>query len=307
MDEARYREAERRLWQSVGASPTERRVALAGTGVEVRIQEVGDGPPVVFVHGGSTTGTSWAPLVALLDGFRCVVLDRPGCGLSDPLGVRFTSPAAFNAYADTLLLDVLDALAIDTAALVSTSYGGYFALRTAAAHPDRVERVIEYGFPIGAPMAGLPIAMRLTAIPGLGRLLAQIPPNERAVKAIYRQLGLGPALDDGRITAEAIGWFLATLRDTDTMVNELKAGPRLLRPVRGMDDAYLLTPDVLARVQAPVHFLWGTEDPFGGEDIARAFAAQLPNAHLALVPGGHAVWIDDPARAADTARVALLP
>ena len=58
------------------------RVQLDRTGVTVRVQEVGTGPPVVFVHGGSNGGASWARWSRRLDGFRCVVLDRPGCGLS---------------------------------------------------------------------------------------------------------------------------------------------------------------------------------------------------------------------------------
>jgi pimeloyl-ACP methyl ester carboxylesterase len=89
MNEARYREAERRLWASVGVTPTEQRVRLERTGLTVRVQEVGQGLAVVLVHGASNSGTSWAGLVAGLDGFRCLLLDRPGCGLSDPLaGIR---------------------------------------------------------------------------------------------------------------------------------------------------------------------------------------------------------------------------
>ena len=85
MDEARYREAEHRLWEHEGLAPTEQLLALSRTGVTVRVQEVGQGPPIVFVHGASNGGTSWAPLVARLAGFHSIVLDRPGCGLSPAL------------------------------------------------------------------------------------------------------------------------------------------------------------------------------------------------------------------------------
>ena len=46
-----------------------------------------DGIPVLFIHGGPTSGGTWAPLVPRVKGFRCLVLDRPGTGLSDPLPV----------------------------------------------------------------------------------------------------------------------------------------------------------------------------------------------------------------------------
>jgi len=58
MDEQRYRRAELALWEAVGAQPAERRVRLERTSALVRIQEVGEGEPVVFVHGASNGGTS---------------------------------------------------------------------------------------------------------------------------------------------------------------------------------------------------------------------------------------------------------
>jgi pimeloyl-ACP methyl ester carboxylesterase len=49
VDEARYRQAEQALWESVGRTPAERRVRLDGIGVTVRVLEVGEGEPVVFL------------------------------------------------------------------------------------------------------------------------------------------------------------------------------------------------------------------------------------------------------------------
>ena len=80
-DEQRYREVERRLWKSVRLEPVERRIRVAGVGV--RVQLVEDGPPVVFLHGGPNSGSTWAPLLPHLTKFRCYVVDRPGTGLSD--------------------------------------------------------------------------------------------------------------------------------------------------------------------------------------------------------------------------------
>jgi 2-hydroxy-6-oxonona-2,4-dienedioate hydrolase len=303
VNEARYREAERRLWESVGVEPIEQRVHLGRTGLTIRVQEVGRGPAVVLVHGASNSGSSWAPLVARLDGFRCLMLDRPGCGLSDPLVTGLDDVERLGAFADGLIVDLLDALGLDDAHVVATSFGGYIALRTAAAHPDRIGRMVEFGWTIGAPIARLPVIMRLAGVPVVGRLLAAVPPNERAVRAMFRHIGLRQALDAGRVSQEMLDCYLALLRDTDTMRNEIRAGPRLLRPLRGMDDRVLLSPTLLAKIDTPLHFLWGEEDPFGGAEIARRFVAQLPNAELELVPGaGHAVWIDDPDRAATTTR-----
>jgi pimeloyl-ACP methyl ester carboxylesterase len=306
VNEARYRAAEDRLWASVGARPTERVLELSRTRVTVRMQEVGEGPPVVFIHGGSNCGASWASLVAHLDGFRCVLLDRPGCGLSPPLATGFDDVGRLATFADALLVDVLDALELERAHVVATSFGGYTALRSAAAHPDRIERLVELGYPIGAPVERVPLVMRVSAIPLAGRLVASIPPTPRAVRMIFRGIGLRQALEAGRITEPMLDWFLSMLRDTDTMRNELRAGPRVILPLRGLNEELLLSPELLATIDAPTFFLWGEEDPFGGADTAKAFVKHVPNAELELMPGaGHAVWMDDAEHVAKALRAFL--
>ena len=145
----------------LGVSPTEQRVRLGHVGTTVRIQELGSGPAVLFVHGGSTCGTSWADLVARLDGFRCLLLDRPGTGLSDPLPAPITGLDGLRVLADSLVIDVLDALELETASLVATSFGGWFAFRAALAHPARIRPIVEFGWSAGAPVPRLPALMRL--------------------------------------------------------------------------------------------------------------------------------------------------
>lgn len=283
--------------------PREHRVRLETTGIGVRIQECGEGPPVLFVHGASNSGASWAGLVARMGGFRCLVLDRPGCGLSDPLPARLDDVDRLATFSERVLVDVLDALDIDRCDVVCTSFGGYLTLRTAAAHPDRVGRIVEFGWMVGAPIERVPFVMRLASVPVVGRLLASIPPTEGVVRSMLRRIGLRQALEAGRVSPEMVACYLALLRDTRTMRNELDAGPRILTPLRGMSDHVLLPAALLASIGTPVHFLWGEEDPFGGADVARAFASQLPNAELELVPGaGHAVWLDDVERSAAVVR-----
>ena len=295
MNESRYRRAEQALWASVGVAPTERSVRLDGTGTSVRVQEVGGGPTVVFVHGASNAGTSWASLVARMDGFHCVLLDRPGCGLSEPITGRLADVGRLATFADGLVVDVLDAMGIDTAMVVATSFGGYVGLRTAAAHPDRISRTVMIGWTIGAPIAKTPISMRLSTVPGLGQLMLSIPPTAGMVKAMLKGVGLKGAIESGRFGPVEIEWFRSLLRDTDTMRNELRALPPILRPIRGINETILFSDALLASITTPVHFLWGEDDPMGGDAIARAFVTRIRGATLELVPNaGHAPWIDDP-------------
>lgn len=153
----RYHQAERRLWDKLDITPVDRRVTLRSGG-EVRVQEVGDGAPMVFIHGGAIAGSSWCQLVAGLEGVRCILVDRPGCGLSDPIvGGPLRDLTDVEAYADQLLPDLLDALDLERAMVGATSYGGLFAFRGAAAAPERVEKLIEYSWLIGGTERVSPI------------------------------------------------------------------------------------------------------------------------------------------------------
>jgi pimeloyl-ACP methyl ester carboxylesterase len=266
-----FRKAEQALWASVGVTPTETRVQLEKTGATIRIQEVGQGAPVVFLHGVSNSGSSWADLAARLQDYRCILVDKPGTGLSDPFPERFDLET-LKAFADAYVPDILDSLGLDSAPVVSTSYGGYTALRSAAAHPERIDRIVEFGWMTGAPTADMPLVMRIATIPWLGRLMTALPAAESAVRSMFKQIGLREALAAGRISQEAIDWYRSQLNDTDTMRNELAAGPRLIT-MKGFDERIYFTDDFLASIQTPIYFLWGGNDPFGDAEIARAFVA----------------------------------
>jgi pimeloyl-ACP methyl ester carboxylesterase len=283
----------------VGAHPTERFVELERTGAAVRIQAVGEGSPVVFVHGASNGGTSWASLAARLDGFHCILIDRPGCGLSPRLGRPLADMAALGAFADDLVVDVLDAIGVGVAHVIGTSFGGYFALRAAAAHPARIDRVVTLSWSFGAPVVSTPLVMRIATQPALRRLATHIPVTERMARSMLKQIGLRRAVESGTFGPVEMAWFLSLLRDTDTMRNEIDAAPRMVT-MRGFSDETLLPPSLLAQVTSATYFLWGEEDPMGGADIASGFASHVPNSRLELMAqAGHAPWMDDPDHVAE--------
>lgn len=294
MNEARYREAERRLWDSVGLVPTEKRIHLRHGDCNVRVQETGEGDPVLFVHGASNSGTSWADLVVHLPAWRNLLLDRPGCGLSERPRSGFDDLPALRSFSDTLVVDVLDALDIESADIVATSYGGYSALRAAANHPDRIRKVVVLGWTLGADNPSLPWFMRLGAVPSLGRVMAKMPVNERTVRSMFKRIGLRGAIGSGRVSDEMVSAYTALLRHTPTMRNELEIG-RWAMTLKGMNPELVLDDELLRRIEAPVYLLWGEDDPFGPPEVARAFAERIEGAQLELMPNaGHAVWIDDP-------------
>jgi pimeloyl-ACP methyl ester carboxylesterase len=202
--------------------------------------------PVVFIHGASSSGTSWSGLVAELPDFRCLLVDRPGCGLSEPHGRRFDEVADLITFCDELVLDVFDALQLGRSFLVGTSFGSHVVLRASAEHGERVDKVVCLGWPMGAPVEYTPLSMRIASIPSLGALLFRLPATRIMVRAILKQVGLRDAFTDGRVSDVFVDSFRSLLNDTDTMTNELNQGPPIITPVKGFNDSILIPDDVLA-------------------------------------------------------------
>jgi pimeloyl-ACP methyl ester carboxylesterase len=304
MDLDRHHRIEGAFWASLGVTSEERDVTVGPDRIRHRIQEIGSGPPLVFVHGTSVTGTCFAPLASALRDHRCLLVDRAGCGFSDPVPERMDL-AAFQSSADRWVVDVMDAVGLDEATIVSTSFGGYFALRTAAAHPDRVTAVRHMAWSAGAPIAHVPLAMRIGGTPSIGKFMTGLPVPRSVAKSMLRQIGLGGALDAGKISDEFIDWFHSVARDTDTIRNEIHSLPPITSVRAGLNRDLLLDAALLGSIEVPVSFLWGTDDPMGGIDIAETFVARIPGARLEVLAGaGHAPWVDDPNRAAEFVRQA---
>lgn len=231
-------------------------------------------------------------MVEHLDGFRCLILDRPGTGLSEPIAL---TRADVETYGDQLVGAALDALGHDRADVVASSVGGYFAIRSAAAAPDRIRRMVLMGAPPFIKGMAVPGVMRMMMIDPLRRVMDVFPPNRRVSKMMLKQIGHGDSLKAGRISQPLLDWSFSLQRDTDTMRNDGNligvAGSR-----KGFDPTLTLDDDVVRAVTAPVLLLWGDDDVFGSPDAARAFAALLPNAELELLPhSGHLPWLHDPA------------
>jgi pimeloyl-ACP methyl ester carboxylesterase len=92
----------------------------------------GDGPALVLLHSAVCDRRMWDPQwPALVDaGYRVVRCDFRGFGRT-PLPDRRHNDAED-------VLDLLDTLGIEQAALIASSYGGRVALEIAARRPDRV-------------------------------------------------------------------------------------------------------------------------------------------------------------------------
>jgi 2-hydroxy-6-oxonona-2,4-dienedioate hydrolase len=237
-------------------------------------------------------GSTWAPLLEYLDGFRCLLVDRPGTGLSEPYPVTAENLVEFGAV---FVGDVLTGVGIERAHVVASSFGGHLSLRSAAAEPARFGRMVQMACPALSPGERPPPFQRLMAFSSVRRILNALPPNARANRSIMRQLGHGKSLAANRISQSFFDWYIELQRHTDTNRNDGEMIGRVLSERAGLT----LTDELLAKIRVPTIFLWGEDDTFGDLEVACYLAGRMPDARVVSLPGaGHLPWLDDPERAA---------
>ena len=111
---------------------------------QIHYREIGSGEPVVFVHGARWDSNFWMRVMPLLaDRYRSVALDWPPHGLSDPPPEE---PEHLSYYSDNVLA-FMDAIGVTRASLVGSHTGAAIVVDIAASHPERVDRLVLYGFP----------------------------------------------------------------------------------------------------------------------------------------------------------------
>jgi pimeloyl-ACP methyl ester carboxylesterase len=286
----RYRHAESKLWEHYGLEPTEHFVDLHSPAAHVRVQVVGSGPTILFIHGGVWPGAVFASLIRELPGFRCVVFDRPGCGLSSAIDY---SNYAQKTLIIQLLTGLLDAIGIESTHVVGQEVGAAWGLGLAAAHTARVDRLVLTG---GAPLLHeqpVPTFLKVLASP-IGALIVRLPQGRGQARSILRQDGHGPSVEAGKIPDAYLDWHVALMRETATMRNERA----LIRATLGRGawrSEVTFEASELARVQQPTLYVYGTSDPESTVDRVRQVVGLLPAAELHLIEGGgHLPWLDDP-------------
>lgn len=233
--------------------------AFDSAGVRIAFDDVGEGPPVVLIHGfASDRGTNWRGsgwYDALREaGRRVVAPDCRGHGASGtPQDPDEHGPATM---ADDVVR-LLDHLGIDQADVVGYSMGGRIAVQLLVDHPDRVNAVV---------------------LGGVGtEVLGKLPDQHEIVTALEAE-GLD-AVDHP--VGRRFRTF-ATRRDGD-----LTALAAVMRSIPPFDVARLAT------VSNPVLVVAGEDDSMVGDPSS--MAELLPQAEVVVVPDrDHMTTVGDP-------------
>lgn len=291
-------ESEREVWDHWGVEPQERYLDLDPPLGRIRVEEAGQGHPVLMIHGTGGYGPYWGPLVAKLEGYRLLMLDRPGWGGSDP--VDFPQSGYRDFVAD-LLVGVLDGLGVEKAHAVGASIGDTWALALATNHPERVHSVTLLG---GGPLTDeikVPPPIKALGSP-LGALMSRMPWRDRMERFQARGSGHGPALDDGRMPQVYVDWKVGMTNNTEWRIHERNM-VRTLVGRGGWTPGLTFDEAELSSLSMPILMVYGTADQISGIETWQAFTARMPQGRLeAVEQAGHLPWFDEPEEVAGLLR-----
>ena len=243
----------------------------------IAIEEQGEGPTLVLVHGVATSRAVWRHVVPeLAKHHRVVTLDLPGFGASPPTGRGFALEEVADALGDELArLGPFD--------LLGNSLGGAVSLVLAERRPELVRRLI-----LESPAGMVPHRAPVPALAG-GVTPALVAARRRvgpplAGSALARRLLIG------NIVADPAGTPVAEARD----LMRASAGSKRIGAAIATVAAADLRPR-LARLAVPLAFVWGDRDRVFPISILPGLRALVPDARAEVIAGaGHVPQIDRP-------------
>jgi pimeloyl-ACP methyl ester carboxylesterase len=243
------------------------------SGLEIAYERVGEGPPLVFVHGAASDARLWRPqLTALEDEFTVVAWDEPGAGRSSEVPAHFT----LVDYAGCLAA-LIEALALGPAHLVGISWGGTLVQELYRHHPELVATLV--------------------LVDTYAGWKGSLPPDEVRARltGAYRALAV-PAeeFDPARALP---GWFAGDPpAELVPLLQEMAAAVRpesmrTILPLMAEADQR----DLLPRIAVPTLLIWGSLDARSPLSVARQFEEAIPDTNLVVIPGaGHVSNLERP-------------
>lgn len=236
-------------------------------GATIAVDDIGDGVPVLLLHGFPATRTLWSRVVPLFEGtgFRLLIPDLVGYGASEALaGVRVDM-----ASQARWMLALLDALGIAKAVVVAHDVGSAAAQLMLAIAPERVRALAVLDGVYGGEWAMEAIASIQAWDPADARRLFPILSRRLAKSAALREMLAAYEGEHG--------------------------GLRLIRAARDLDPHQTENiGEALRSSGIPALVLWGETDAFLPIDAVARPLAELLRADLVVLPGGHFTPLDCP-------------
>jgi pimeloyl-ACP methyl ester carboxylesterase len=253
-------------------------------GAKVNYVEIGEGKPIVFVHGISGCWQNWLENLPVFGAERrAIALDLPGFGASPMPSWEIDMPAY-----GRLLGDFCEKLGLEGASLVGNSMGGLIAVEAATTTPGRFERLV------------------LVSAAGI---INTWNPRMRATATARAWKELGPHFADrGREIVSRPRARELVFRPFVRYPNRLREDLLLEQIVNGMKRAAgfgdalqaLIVHDSrerLSAIEMPTLIVWGLSDRVIPAAAAASYHRRIPHSRLEIFERtGHVPQLERPLR-----------
>ncbi len=238
--------------------------------IDIRERIIGDGAPVLMIHGWAANIDLLQPLALRLSrlGYQCYMLDLPGFGESaEP-------PNAFTIFDyATFCLAYLEHHNLQSAHYFGHSLGGRIGLILGAEHTNRIEKM---------------------ALSNSAGIRIQPPPHKRIRLKLYQNIREG-------LTAVGAKALSDRLRQAYNLrygsADYLKASPIMRQTLINVVNQDLLT--YAERVSLPTILIWGDEDQDTPLWMGKKLESAMPDAALIVhETAGHYAYLDFPDKTA---------
>lgn len=228
--------------------------------------DIGEGRPVLLLHGISNSGRAWGPQLPALvaAGYRVIVPDHAGHGASG----RVSTPFGVSDIADDTAA-LMAQLGIEQLDCVGLSLGGMVALELALRHPDHIGRlIVANSFERTATPAFVAMAEGWATV------------FEQPHGPVLRLEQNWPALvsPDFQVTAEGLRTWQVWHG-----IAASAHGPSLAQVARGITDFDCA--DRIADLAMPVLFVAGELDRMSPPDVSRTMAERARNGQYQMIDG----------------------
>jgi 3-oxoadipate enol-lactonase len=235
--------------------------------IEVELEIMGEGRPILLLHGLGLDHSIWLPMASLYqDQAMFIMPDLRGQGKSE-LGV---GDGSLEQQADDMAA-VLDCMRVEKAVLAGHSMGGYLALAFAERHPER--------------LAALILVTSHTGADDEDKKQGRIRDAERIPHCGTREFaaGLAPRLSaDADLVKRMQKIIVAT--PPDGLANVLRA--IAARPDRT---------ELFKQLDKPVMFIAGAQDQIVKVTTAKELHRAKPSLRMAILPdAGHMPMLESP-------------
>jgi len=242
---------------------------IQANGMRLHYHDVGEGSPVICLHGGGPGATGWSNfsgnIEALAAEHRLLLIDMPQFGRSEKVIIKDVGRLT---YTSMVLQSFMDELGIERCDFIGNSIGAQSIMKLCLDAPNRVRRHVALGNNAAAPLTFF------------------MPRPQEGIRMIIDYFhGEGPTLEKMRKLVHTLVYDSSLV--TDELIEErykCSAEPEMADLWKNHHPPREEIASRLREIKAETLLVWGSEDRFSSLDSGLIELKLLQNAELHVFP-----------------------